>query len=109
MKNLHLLYLIATVLTGCATAKQITGPNGTPAYSIRCGAAAPDACLEKAGEVCPNGYVVLNAQGSKYLGQFGSGSVSGQLNQMGGGVAGSTISTPLITPNTLLIECKPPK
>lgn len=109
MKTSHLLVLIAGVLSGCATAKQITGPNGTPAYSIRCGAAVPDTCLEKAGEVCPNGYVVLNSHGSKYLGQFGSGSVSGQWNQMGGGVAGSTMSTPLITPNTLLIECKPPK
>lgn len=86
------------VLAGCATSKQIVGPNGTPAHSIRCGAAAVDACYEKAGEVCPNGYSVLNSQGSRYLGQVGSASVAGAY--------GSATSTPMISPNTLLVECK---
>jgi hypothetical protein len=93
--------LLLAVLTACATAKQIVGPSGTPAYSIRCGAAVADACYEKAGEVCPNGYTVLNSQGSRYLGQIGSASVAGSY--------GSATSTPIITPNTLLVECKPAK
>jgi hypothetical protein len=104
MKIVFAIISIA-VLSGCATSKQIIGPNGTPAYAIRCGAAVPDACIEKAGEVCPSGYVVLNTRGSQYLGQYGYGSVSGASN----GMYGSATSMPIVTPNTLLVECKAPK
>ena len=107
MKSLLLLATTA-ILCGCATSRQIIGPNGTPAHSIRCGAAVADACLEKAGELCPNGYVVLNSQGSQYLGQMGTGSVGGSWNRSGGSVLGSASSVPLVTPNTLLVECKAP-
>jgi hypothetical protein len=100
MRSLLACSLVA-LITGCATSKQIVGPNGVAAHSIRCGAAVADACYEKAGEVCPNGYTVLNSQGSRYLGQIGTASVSGSY--------GSATSTPLITPNTLLVECKPAK
>jgi hypothetical protein len=93
--------LLAVILAACATSKQIVGPNGTPAYSIRCGAAAVNSCYEKAGEVCPNGYAVLNNEGVRYLGQIGNASVSGAY--------GSATSTPIITPNTLLVECKAAK
>ena len=105
MKYIAVLITLA-VLGGCATSKQIVGPNGKPAHAIRCGAAAADACLEKAGELCPNGYVVLNSKGSQYLGQIGSGSVNGAWGSTGGNVYGSATSTPLITPNTMLVECK---
>lgn len=108
MKNLYLILFLSALLSGCATDTIINGPDGTPVHSIRCGAAVPDKCLEKAGEVCPNGYVVLSTTGSKYLGQFGTGSASGSWNQMGGGASGSTMSTPLITPNSMLVECKTP-
>lgn len=108
MKSLFLL-ATAAILCGCATSRQIIGPNGTAAHSIRCGAAVADACLEKAGQLCPNGYIVLNSQGSQYLGQFGTGSVGGSWNQSGGSVSGSASSVPLVTPNTLLVECKAPK
>jgi hypothetical protein len=105
----HLLLATALILSGCATSRQIVGPDGTPAHAIRCGAAVADACLEKAGELCPNGYDVLNAQGSRYLGQMGTGSVGGSWNRSGGSVSGYSSSTPLVTPNTLLVECKAPK
>jgi hypothetical protein len=101
-----LLIAAAIALGGCATSKQIVGPNGKPAHSIRCGAAAADACLEKAGEVCPNGYVVLNTRVAQYLGQMGSSSINGACGSSGGGVYGSATSIPLLTPNTMLIECK---
>jgi hypothetical protein len=90
--------LATAALAGCATSKQIIGPNGKPAHSITCGAAVQSACLEKAGEVCPTGYVVLNSQGSRYLGQIGQASV--------GGGYGQATSTPLMSPNSLLVECK---
>lgn len=108
MKSLLLLTTVV-ILSGCTTSRQIIGPNGTPAHSIRCGAAVADACLEKAGELCPNGYVVLSSQGSQYLGQMGTGSVGGAWNRSGGSVSGSASSVPLLTPNTLLVECKAPK
>lgn len=97
MRVITALFL-AAILAACATSKQIVGPNGTPAHSIKCGAGAVDSCYEKAGEVCPNGYTILDSQGSRYLGQIGSASVSGAY--------GSATSTPIISPNTLLIECK---
>lgn len=106
--NLLLMIIIAAV-SGCATSRQIIGPNGKPAHSIRCGAAAADACLEKAGEVCPGGYAVLNSNGSQYLGQYGTGSLNGAWNRNGGSVFGSSTSMPLITPNTMLVECKDQK
>ena len=109
MKNSHLIIFIAALFSGCATSKQIAGPNGTPVHSITCGALVPDQCLEKAGETCPSGYIVLDSHGSKFLGQYGTGSASGQWNQMGGGVSGSTMSVPLVTRNMLLIECKAQK
>jgi hypothetical protein len=95
------IYLLAALLAACATATQIVGPGGTPAFSIRCGAAAVDTCYQKAGEVCPSGYTVLNSQGSRYLGQLGTANVAGAY--------GSATSTPMISPNTMLIECKAAK
>ncbi len=93
-----LICMLPVALTACATATQIVGPNGTPAYSIRCGAAAADSCYQKAGEVCPGGYNILNSQGSRYLGQVGNAYVAGGY--------GSATSMPMITPNMLLVECK---
>ena len=93
--------LLATVLAACATATQIVGPSGTPAFSIRCGAAAVEACYQKAGEVCPSGYTVLNSHGSRYLGQVGTANVAGAY--------GSATSMPMVSPNTMLIECKAAK
>lgn len=106
MKIHRLTIFIAAALAGCTTAKQIIGPDGTHVYAIDCHPAMPNDCLEKAGEVCPSGYMVLNATGSKSLGQVGSGSGSGQWSQLGGGVSGSTMSVPILTPNSMLIECK---
>ena len=101
-----LIVIALAALLGCATSKKINGPNGQPAHSIRCGAARPDTCLEKAGEVCPDGYLVLNSKGSQFLGQFGSGSVNGAWGTLGGSVHGSSTSIPLISPNIMLVECK---
>jgi len=96
-----LLFFAVAFLAACATSKQINGPNGTPAYAIRCGAAVLSACYEKAGEICPNGYNILTSDGARYLGQLGNANVSGGY--------GSATSVPMITPNNLLIECKAAK
>jgi hypothetical protein len=53
------LFIYVLVLVGCATATPITTPNGTPGYVIECPDDLP-ACYQKAAEVCPSGYNVLN-------------------------------------------------
>ena len=92
---------------GCATSTPTIAPDGSPALSIRCGASAQDQCMLKAGEVCPGGYDVINSSSAQYLGQVGSSSVSGSWNRYGGGVYGSGLSLPVLTPNTMLVRCKP--
>lgn len=101
-----LLVLVVLGVVGCTTVKKIVGPEGTPAYAIDCHPAMPNDCLEKAGEVCPDGYHVLTASGAKLLGQIGNGFAGGQWNQLGGGMSGSVVSVPVLAPNSILVECK---
>lgn len=59
-----LIVLISVFLSSCATIepKQFIGPNGKTAYSMRCSGMGRtlDACYQKAGEVCPNGYTIID-------------------------------------------------
>ena len=105
---MHRTTAIATLvalLAGCATSTQIVGPNGTLAHAIRCGAAVPDMCLAKAGELCPNGYTVVSSRDSQYMGQVGNANVAGYRS----GFSGSATSMPMISPNSLVVECKSSK
>ena len=77
-------------LAGCATSKPIQGPNGKPAYLVKCGGAVIDACYKKAAEVCPDGYTLLEKTGGQ--------------NGMGLGMGNSMTFTK--TTNTLLVECQ---
>lgn len=58
----------ALALAGCASAtpKPFSGPNGRPAYSMRCSGLGRtlDACYQKAGELCPAGYTVVDRSSS---------------------------------------------
>lgn len=51
-------------IAGCASIdpKPFTGPDGKPAYSMRCSGMGRtlDACYQKAGEVCPSGYNIID-------------------------------------------------
>ncbi len=96
-------------ITGCATSKLINGPNGLPAHSIACGVINPEACLEKAGEVCPTGYTVLSSRAGQNLGQFETGSLNAGWNKFGGSISGASNSSPVFSPNTMLIQCKTPQ
>lgn len=40
----------------------IQGPNGEPAFFIKCGSAAIDACYAEAAKVCPSGYNMVDRQ-----------------------------------------------
>jgi hypothetical protein len=59
------------VLGGCATVepKSFRGPNGKQAYTMDCSGRGLTVakCLEKAGEVCPSGYTIVN-QNQRLLG-----------------------------------------
>jgi hypothetical protein len=58
MKKVFLLFFV--VLAGCASAKQVTGPNGKIAYLVQCGNAVKSTCAEKAIDICPHGFNELD-------------------------------------------------
>lgn len=55
---------VAALLAGCAAIEpqRITGPSGKPAYFMQCSGQGRTlaACYQKAGEVCPAGYSVVD-------------------------------------------------
>lgn len=107
MRTLILATLAAAaVLSGCATSRQTTGPSGRAAHSITCGAAMQHQCWEKAGEVCPAGYDVVTAGGGQYLGQVSTAHANASWNRKGGQANAGGLSTPMVTPGRLLVECR---
>lgn len=64
MKNL--LLICVAVLLGCASVKQVKGPNGEPAYFVKCGNTVKDKCGAKAAKLCPQGYTVLDRDADRY-------------------------------------------
>ena len=91
MKNLLLILLV--VLAGCASARQVKGPNGEIAYMVQCGNAAKGACTRKADDLCPNGYNLLDRNSSLY----------DELTKVGN--AGK-LEIKADTTTTMLIQCK---
>ena len=59
----YLYALLGLVLiTSCATSQEIVLPSGQKGFTINCGSYEGDswsACYQKAGEVCPSGYDIL--------------------------------------------------
>ncbi len=89
MKPLVLLLII--LLSGCMaiTPNEMRGPNGKTAYAMKCSGFGRTlgACYEKAGEICPSGYTVVDR----------ASSVVGVPSN------GGTIMAPQ---HSLVIECK---
>jgi hypothetical protein len=56
--------LSASVLVGCAISHPVQGPNAKTAYVVQCGTSLITACYEKAAEVCPMGYAMLDRSSS---------------------------------------------
>jgi hypothetical protein len=83
--------VLLVLLTSCASIeqKQFVGPNGKTAYSMRCSGMGRtlDACYQKAGEICPNGYTIIGQE---------SGTVAVPVN-------GSIMAAPK---HNFAIECK---
>ena len=73
------LCLFILLISGCATSKQISGPDGEVLHSIDCSGYYSNigTCLEKAGKICgPRGYDILlggaeNHGTAMSAGQFG--------------------------------------
>ena len=66
---MRILYVaLILLLASCGTMdpqidpNKFTGPNGRPAYGMVCNGIGQslEACYKRAGELCPNGYEVLN-------------------------------------------------
>ncbi|WP_240790647.1 hypothetical protein [Stenotrophomonas sp. TEPEL] len=65
MKLFVPLLFLAT-LTGCTTAKMTVTPDGRRGVSIDCsGSSSWSGCYEKAGQMCPGGYVVFSKDGDE--------------------------------------------
>lgn len=88
---MHILVPLALMLAGCATIEPqaITGPNGKPAYAMRCSGMGRtlEACYAKAGDMCPKGYTVVDRA---------TGTVAVPVN-------GTIMAAPQ---SSLVIECK---
>lgn len=89
---MRILYVaFPLLLAGCMAIDphQFVGPNGNTAYSMRCSGMGRtlEACYDKAGELCPNGYTIVDSS---------SGTVGVPMN---GG-------TMMALKRNLAIECK---
>jgi hypothetical protein len=83
------LIIFCVVLTGCATATTINGPDGQQAQLIECNGAmlTISSCFKKANDVCPAGYALLQnseSQGSPVttFGAYGLYSASPTYRQI---------------------------
>jgi hypothetical protein len=68
MKKIILVFIASGFLTACAAIEpiQFKGPSGRDAYSMKCSGLGRtiEACYKKAGEICPNGYVIIDKTSS---------------------------------------------
>lgn len=91
MKYIYLISLV--VLFGCASAKQVRGPNGEYAFEIQCGNAVKSKCTSKAASVCPHGYRMLERKSNAY-------DDSSKVGNVG------FLEVRADTTTTMLIQCK---
>lgn len=65
---MRITFVACMLLVGCgASATQVSGPDGSHNwYSITCRRNQSN-CIEKAGEVCPRGYVTADSDGRTQL------------------------------------------
>ena len=63
MKQFFFMILIASLISGCASAKKVYTSEGKEAYSLNCSGSARSwsNCYERAGDLCgTKGYIVLD-------------------------------------------------
>lgn len=63
-----LTVVLLLLLASCASVqpREFRGPNGRPAYSMRCSGMGRtlDDCYQKVGELCPGGYDIVDRASS---------------------------------------------
>jgi hypothetical protein len=59
MKGIPILIVVLLLAQGCVRTQEFRGPSGRLAYSMQCGNSI-NRCYEKAGEICPNGYTIID-------------------------------------------------
>ena len=74
-------------LFGCAMASEMVLPDGTKGYNISCDGAVLSMgdCYKKAGDLCPQGYVLLGQGGEANPFGYSSGQISGNASYVQGG------------------------
>lgn len=88
-----MLLILIVALAGCASAKQVRGPNGETAYQVKCGNAVKSKCTSKAADLCPRGYSVLERNSDRY----------DDLTKVG---SAGVLEIKADTTTTMLIQCK---
>lgn len=89
----YVLGMCLVIIAGCASSRQVKGPNGGTAYEVKCGNAAKSKCTSKAADLCPRGYSVLERSSNRY----------DDLNKVGNV---GKLEIKADTTTTMLIQCK---
>lgn len=63
MRNIFTLLILATIGYGCTTHSVMMMPSGEQGYTIEC-KKVKSRCFERAAELCPKGYKMVDSQGS---------------------------------------------
>jgi hypothetical protein len=58
--------MLPVVLAGCASSQAIKGADGEDQYLVKCGNAVKSKCTEKAAELCPQGYILVDRKADPY-------------------------------------------
>lgn len=69
MIRLFFITVISAMLAACAVpVKQVNGPGGKTAYALSCAGMGRTkaSCYEKAGQVCPTGYILYDDNTAAY-------------------------------------------
>jgi hypothetical protein len=95
MRSRDVLVLVAAmILAGCATSSETVLPSGARGYSISCSGSALTwaQCYQKAGDLCPRGYKIVEQEG-----QAPGATVVASPTALFGGP---------IVDRTMLVQCK---
>lgn len=79
----RVLLLTPVLLAACVAVapERFTGPNGHAAYYMKCSGMGRtlSQCYQKAGELCPRGYVVVGQESTAVMTGYDSSAVSRSL------------------------------
>jgi len=99
-----MLVVVAALLACAGASHEAVGPD---TYSIDCKRSASN-CYEEAGDVCPNGFDVLDAQGQRGAVAFTNSTANAYGSANGATAYGSSTTTLVPTyKGSMLVRCHP--